>query len=939
MRTMIGIPAALLAALVLSSCASSDRMVRMSGGALGSYEAPKAERVANFEAKAGAVRRTGDQLNGLDQSLVNIWPLFFRNADYYSVLWPMIDRDPYGFAVRPFYNQEGNEHAVLFPLSAWNPANGDGWALNAWWTPGRFSFFPFFLHSSDERLSFYGPFWTGRGDWGFFPLAATGKDWGYALNTWWRSGRDGKLEQLTSLPLFSWRRQGFNHYLLLYADRNREGNWRMWGIAPGLCHFGDCFRMVTLAWWELNDQNELEKGGFFPLLRFSPQLNYVTPAWWRFGGDGKVASCGFWPLYRFKSSGDQYFFPLYSIENDGSFFLSPVAGWQNTPEKSMLSVLGPLWYRSRETPAASDNGLEGLKEENFQLVAAMPYWGSKETYRMPVSGVDSRSFRPESWGYRKPLIHHRLSQLGIAERPQTYSEFKALAGAIKAKRTVERTDYWGFFPLLSRSASDRESRTTALLGLLGYCHRKANWSYSSVLTPLVFTTESRSNVRPGELEWRNWLALPLLAGGEHSTRYPVELCRQLSELQSLGWKFGQNTEYNAYLRIRAGMMLRELGVKTAALPDYVCDVESMHEFVESLRGELPNETESVSSCTFFPLFTVTRKPHDDAVVLWALMSGWGHDGWLSLPLLSGGGKKGRAESISLLFPLYVGQTLSPDETVPVVEIKVLEKNGMNQPFKSDFFGAGMLFFRNRATYRTPAVAGQAAAINQVLDAVKRWERADTSLIKAETRAAELLAALRSAKPELADRRAVEAFAKNAKVEKRINSGEPFFKEIIELSSLWAECDRLPQVIAECRTSIAGQLPALAGTRPVKAPATLADAQMLAEKLNAEAVILTEEQGIASLLWGCRQVGDFSDWRVFLGLFAEGERRGTEQSSISIFKLLYRHQQEGARSDTLVFPFVSMRRDGDDYRFNFLHRVFSTYREKGKSGGYFFYIPF
>ena len=44
--------------------------------------------------------------------------------------------------MRPFYNQEGDEHAVLFPLSAWNPVNGDGWVLFAAWNTTGFGFIP-----------------------------------------------------------------------------------------------------------------------------------------------------------------------------------------------------------------------------------------------------------------------------------------------------------------------------------------------------------------------------------------------------------------------------------------------------------------------------------------------------------------------------------------------------------------------------------------------------------------------------------------------------------------------------------------------------------------------------------------------------------------------------------------------------------------------------
>ena len=62
-----------------------------------------------------------------NQETVNLWPLYYHNDDFTSVLWPLFDLDSRGFAVRPFYCQEGNEASLLWPLSGWDPDGG--WAL------------------------------------------------------------------------------------------------------------------------------------------------------------------------------------------------------------------------------------------------------------------------------------------------------------------------------------------------------------------------------------------------------------------------------------------------------------------------------------------------------------------------------------------------------------------------------------------------------------------------------------------------------------------------------------------------------------------------------------------------------------------------------------------------------------------------------------------
>ena len=168
-RQLFPMTGAVLAVLLLSSCASSERMNRMSG-ILGSYEKPRGERIAGFPA-----RESGDTLSPLDDSLINLWPFFYRNHLYTSLLWPMIDSDPYGFAVRPFYNQEGNEYSVLFPLCAWNPVNGDGWLANVYWNRKGFGAFPLFHHPRNpQELACYTLFWRCGGNYGIFPLARFG---------------------------------------------------------------------------------------------------------------------------------------------------------------------------------------------------------------------------------------------------------------------------------------------------------------------------------------------------------------------------------------------------------------------------------------------------------------------------------------------------------------------------------------------------------------------------------------------------------------------------------------------------------------------------------------------------------------------------------------------------------------------------------------------
>lgn len=138
--------------LSLAGCASSERMSRMSGGVFEEYSLPKSQRLRaeKFQRKTETfsdAKRAGSTALGLHDNLINIWPFFFRSNDYISILWPLIDFDPYGLAIRPFYNQEGDDHSILFPLCAWNTAEKSGWLLTGWWNQHSCGFFPLFYRS------------------------------------------------------------------------------------------------------------------------------------------------------------------------------------------------------------------------------------------------------------------------------------------------------------------------------------------------------------------------------------------------------------------------------------------------------------------------------------------------------------------------------------------------------------------------------------------------------------------------------------------------------------------------------------------------------------------------------------------------------------------------------------------------------------------------
>ena len=148
---------AALALLFIAGCASSERMARLSGGVIDEYSVPKSYRVrsekymkvtqSSLKDRSAKQKKIGD----LNESLVNIWPFYFRSQDYFSIMWPFIDFDPYGIAIRPLYNQEGDDHSILFPLSSWNTNTKSGWVFNTVWFPGTFLFLPLVVHREKKN--------------------------------------------------------------------------------------------------------------------------------------------------------------------------------------------------------------------------------------------------------------------------------------------------------------------------------------------------------------------------------------------------------------------------------------------------------------------------------------------------------------------------------------------------------------------------------------------------------------------------------------------------------------------------------------------------------------------------------------------------------------------------------------------------------------------
>lgn len=327
-------------AVILSGCASSERAFRMSGGVLDTYSAPKSYRTRSakfqkMEQMSIPHRANKPEVAGINDALVNIWPFYFRNRNYFSILWPMIDWDPYGMAFRPFYNQEGDDYSILFPLSGWNIADKSGWVANVRWTKSGFGFIPL---SWQERNKY--KFWCY-----YTPFFIMSRDYK-------KLGFDYKENFLNTY------RSDFTEFLLGFYETERHLDTNDWGALfwrnPRVndylkYKFWKSGRKLWKNSAELTAlRKEVEKtftryettsGGFFPLFYLSrtPYKNYYK---WNIlglladveksGNDLDVSVVGKWfASYKY------YEHPLLSAvingtKNKTDFFMLPLLSGKET---------------------------------------------------------------------------------------------------------------------------------------------------------------------------------------------------------------------------------------------------------------------------------------------------------------------------------------------------------------------------------------------------------------------------------------------------------------------------------------------------------------------------------------------------------------------------------------------------------------------------------
>lgn len=418
LKILPGILSVCLLSTLLCSCASSNRMMRVSP-----FTEESSDKITNSSGPQYQIDRDG--------SRINTWPMLYKINDKTSILWPMIDSDKKGFAVRPFYNQEGKEYSIMFPLSAWNPENGDGWVFSGYWNKDVYGIFPFVHHKGTYHYIFP-VFWNK--DYLCSPATLTyiSDDFNMAGPVWWYA----KSKNLNC---------GFFPIVFL---------------TNGLYSFGP-------FWVDTGTTPEAKTSfGFFPFAKCAEKENYTFPLYYyESDGDSKNFNVLLHLLASIRTegigNGHLYIFPYYSYRKSDSVISSSAKKWQKTDW--LL-----LWYSSAN------------QDKKYNTIMPFYYYedDSKEKYIIsPLGGVSIRKDNNDLsminiMGFLYHYDNSDTSEILSILFPLSYHKYNK----------KDKTETTFIFPYYHRSAGDKIIST--ILPMYYYSSEK---TISKLLLPALLS--------------------------------------------------------------------------------------------------------------------------------------------------------------------------------------------------------------------------------------------------------------------------------------------------------------------------------------------------------------------------------------------------------------------------------------------------------------------
>ena len=511
--------------VALAGCASSDRMMRISPFG-GDQKADDAVAALSFDSRE-----------------VNLWPLLYDNDAFTSILWPMIDADADGMAVRPFFNRDGDEYSILFPLCAWNPVNRDGWMLFCYWNvpERRYMLLPFFMQNQDDCWLL--PAYWNDSTFGVAPFCRFDADGGYFLNTFWF--RDGGSRYVISLPFYSYRADATDsRHRVLFGllggayDNPSESRsyWHCLAALGGRDGDESYHAVLPLYYWQ--QRPEQRWLWTLPVVYGSGQtemLNVCGPLFFR-NDSPERCNIGSFPLfwYRQDKASDAAhlnvagLFHRYRNEKERETFTAApfpfLMHWEDPAVSRWISF--PLfWSQWNKQSDAAHLNVAGLfhryrNEKERETFTAAPFPFLMHWEDPAVSRWISFPLFWSQWNKQSDAAH--LNVAGLFHRYRNEKEretFTAAPFPFLMHWEDPAVSRWISFPLFWRSHSKNDGKNALnVLGILGNYEYDdpENWSLWSFplfafgregakrsgwgLWPLFRYDENRD----GRSEWRLW---------------------------------------------------------------------------------------------------------------------------------------------------------------------------------------------------------------------------------------------------------------------------------------------------------------------------------------------------------------------------------------------------------------------------------------------------
>jgi hypothetical protein len=434
---------------------------------------------------------------------LNAWPLAFVDQGGGAVLWPLIDFDDRGFAVRPIVSKDDSEWDVLFPLSHFDVDEGEGWALLGYSYSDNVGFLP--ICNFGPSLNFVIPaYWYKENGHvvggGLFPVAGFG-DFNYVGTAWW--GNFGGTSGHGLLPLYTW--SDFKQIGPAYWHEMPGEGVDWWGFFPLIWSFeeGDKLLAVPFWWRDHTEQRQLDA-----LL--------VPPTWWE--TSGQLERKFLFPFYAHVADEESDLTawpPLFArTRRPGSthWYTLAADGWESGA-RSGLNVY-PLWW-SASGP-----------EDSRQMLVPFYYFRERGTARQlitPLGGLGWDASGESSFqNFLGPVYHHTVG-------PDLEST-SVLWPLFQREREGDATTTLAF-PFFSWTSDPQRTRAWMAAGLGRYVATDSSssfrfwplWSQSHAPeTPdLLFDTTIAKHWSYGP-EWSDHV-FPLYAGrgdaqsSEHST--------------------------------------------------------------------------------------------------------------------------------------------------------------------------------------------------------------------------------------------------------------------------------------------------------------------------------------------------------------------------------------------------------------------------------------